>query len=79
MTVSCRSIFNCQLSIVNYPLKKVGKALDIGSKSEDLQGVFIFDGFEERPEENARTVSGFYILYPSFFIQPSMRRIIILP
>ncbi len=42
-----------------------GKALKTGSKSEDLQGVYIFDGFEERPEENARTVSGFLL----FFIQ----------
>lgn len=45
-----------------------GKALKTGSKSEDLQGVYIFDGFEERPEENARTVSGFYYSLSKVFL-----------
>ena len=42
-----------------------GKALKTGSKSEDLQGVYIFDGFEE---ENARTVSGFYYSLSKVFL-----------
>ena len=45
-----------------------GKALKTGSKSEDRQGVYIFDGFEERPEENARTVSGFYYSLSKVFL-----------
>ena len=45
-----------------------GKALKTGSKSEDLQGEYIFDGFEERPEENARTVSGFYYSLSKVFL-----------
>ena len=45
-----------------------GKGLKTGSKSEDLQGVYIFDGFEERPEENARTVSGFYYSLSKVFL-----------
>ena len=44
------------------------EALKTGSKSEDLQGVYIFDGFEERPEENARTVSGFYYSLSKVFL-----------
>ena len=38
-----------------------------GSKSEDLQRIF-FDGFEERPEENARTLSGFYYSLSKVFL-----------
>lgn len=45
-----------------------GKALKTGSKSEDLQSVYIFDGFEERPEENARAVSGFYYSLSNVFL-----------
>ena len=36
-----------------------GKALKTGSKSEDLQGVYIFDGFEE---------SGFYYSLSKVFL-----------
>ena len=41
-----------------------GKALKTGSKSEDLQGVYIFDGFEERPEENSKAAGFCLSLFP---------------
>ena len=44
-----------------------GKALKTGSKSEDLQGVYIFDGFEERPEEKNKTSDVFLFLFHFLF------------
>ena len=59
--------FNCQLSTINCQLTKVGKAPD-PEVSQKTCKAYYFDGFEERPEENARTLSGFYYSLSKVFL-----------
>ena len=49
------------------PLTRVGKAL-IPEVSQKTCNAYFFDGFEDRPEENARTLSGFYYSLSKVFL-----------